>query len=81
MPTPEQIRKIAVAAREWLTEREVKDPAAMALAAAVARAYPKDWGTRENCKCGEPECDECPTAAAVAATIERWERESAAVAQ
>lgn len=77
MPTPEQCRKVLLAAREWLTERQPRDQAEKALFAAVLRAYPEDADTRESCDCGDEGCDECPTAAQVEAMLVQCERESA----
>lgn len=69
-------KKVLAAANQWLVDRVPSDPAEKALAAAVARAWPDDLGTRESCPCGESEtCDECPTAAEMEALVARWERE------
>lgn len=69
-------RKVLDAAKEWLTDRWPNDRAEKALAAALCRAYPEEQHSRETCPCGEPECDECPTAAQAEAMIVRWETES-----
>lgn len=70
-------RKALEAAKEWLIDRWPSDQAEKALAAALYRAYPEDAHTRENCPCGDPGCDECPTAEQSEAMVERWETQSA----
>lgn len=70
--------KVLSAANQWLVDRSPKDPLEKALAAAIARAWPEELGSRETCKCDDSaNCDECPTAAEVEAMIFRWEREAA----
>lgn len=70
--------KVLSAANQWLVDRVPKDPAEKALAAAIARAWPEEIGTREGCNCGDSEnCGECPTAAELEVVVARWERESA----
>jgi hypothetical protein len=76
--TTELQQRIMDAVREWMVERAPRDVAEKALSAAAARMWPDDIQTKETCRCGDPECDECPTAVQVEAQIARWESESAA---